>query len=587
MFYQPSWSSAKLDELNEITQPICYGVLKPGPEIFDGVPMLRVKDISSNKLDLSDVLKISNTLDAEYSRSKILGTEILISVQGTVGRVVLADSRVQNFNISRTIAKITLNKNMCRRFVRYYMLSPYGSNSMGEQSGGTTRASLNIGDLRDLVIPLPPLAEQKVIADKLDTLLAQVESTKARLERIPDILKRFRQSVLAAAVSGKLTEEWREENEFPNSVLHDIRSEKVLWARENPDHNEVKRVLKRVKDGLNAINNKVEVLPETWSWSQLEDCVLMIVDCHNKTATYTEEGNPLIRTSNIRDGKFNWENLRYVSDETYEYWSRRCPPEPGDIIFTREAPMGEAAIIPPKHKLCLGQRTMLIRPVEKYVSAKFILISLMDPNFRKRSEELAVGTGVKHYRVGDVSNLEIAIPPAEEQAEIVRQVDELFAFADSIEQKAAAALERVNNLTQSILAKAFRGELTADWRAANPELISGENSAAALLEKIKVEREVMKKQPKPKRSTIKKKTGSHMSKQIIKVVDALKEAGEPLSGHQLLAAAGYPSDSGTEQLEQFFLDIRKALISEKSIVKLQRGDDGQDWFALAQKSAKE
>lgn len=73
-----------------------------------------------------------------------------------------------------------------------------------------------------------------------------------------------------------------------------------------------------------------------------------------------------------------------------------------------------------------------------------------------------------------------------------------------------------------------------------------------------------------------------MSKQIIKVIDALKESGKPLSGQQLLTAAGYPSDSSTGQLEKFFLDIRDALITEKSIVKLDRSDDGQDWFALAE-----
>jgi type I restriction enzyme S subunit len=89
----------------------------------------------------------------------------------------------------------------------------------------------------------------------------------------------------------------------------------------------------------------------------------------------------------------------------------------------------------------------------------------------------------------DYAKCPLPVPPKEEQTEIVRRVEELFAFADTIEQKAAAALERVNNLTQSILAKAFRGELTADWRAANSELISGDNSAEALLAKIQAERE--------------------------------------------------------------------------------------------------
>ncbi|EPU3864270.1 restriction endonuclease subunit S [Cronobacter turicensis] len=85
-------------------------------------------------------------------------------------------------------------------------------------------------------------------------------------------------------------------------------------------------------------------------------------------------------------------------------------------------------------------------------------------------------------------SLHILLPHISEQREIVRRVEQLFAYADTIEKQINNALTRVNNLTQSILAKAFRGELTAQWRAENPDLISGENSAAALLEKIKAER---------------------------------------------------------------------------------------------------
>lgn len=87
-----------------------------------------------------------------------------------------------------------------------------------------------------------------------------------------------------------------------------------------------------------------------------------------------------------------------------------------------------------------------------------------------------------------IKSLPLILPPLQEQHEIVRRVEQLFAYADTIEKQVNNALTRVNSLTQSILAKAFRGELTAQWRAENPELISGENSAAALLEKIKAER---------------------------------------------------------------------------------------------------
>lgn len=380
------------------------------------------------------------------------------------------------------------NSDLINQKFLYLLLT---ATDLRQNDSSTAQPVISGAKIYPIGIKLPPLAEQKVIADKLDELLAQVESTKARLDAIPAILKSFRQSVLAAAVSGKLTVEWREDDQLQENAVLKAQKYKKNWLENNKDHNEASRIKKRQKAFLSKSLSS-ENLPNNWFWGKLEDSVLMIVDCHNKTAPYVESGIPLIRTSNIRDGQFVWKNLKFVNQDTFAYWSKRCPPVSGDIIFTREAPMGEAAIIPNDLKVCLGQRTMLIRPIEQCISAKYLLIALMDPMFKKRSEEFAVGTGVKHYRVGDVSNLLIPVPSVDEQVEIVRRVEELFAFADKVEAQVNAAQERVNNLTQSILAKAFRGELTADWRAANPELISGDNSAEALLAKIKAEREKLK-----------------------------------------------------------------------------------------------
>ncbi|MWB60861.1 restriction endonuclease subunit S, partial [Pseudomonas aeruginosa] len=101
----------------------------------------------------------------------------------------------------------------------------------------------------------------------------------------------------------------------------------------------------------------------------------------------------------------------------------------------------------------------------------------------------------------DVKEFVLEVPPLNEQHEIVRRVEQLFGYADTIEKQVNNALVRVNNLTQSILAKAFRGELTAQWRAENPDLISGENSAAALLEKIKAERAATGSKKAPRKKT--------------------------------------------------------------------------------------
>lgn len=228
----------------------------------------------------------------------------------------------------------------------------------------------------------------------------------------------------------------------------------------------------------------------------------------------------------------------------------------------------------------IASSLVIVRPSD-YIDRDFAYYFLISPPAKNLISEFDNGSAQPNLSAKSLATYPLQLPSFKEQIEIVSRVEELFNFAARAEKKATAALERVNKITQSILAKAFRGELTVDWRAANPGLISGENSAEVLLEKIKGEREAIERQPKPKRSAIKQKIGSRMGKQIIKVVEALKQAGEPLSGQQLLAAAGYPSDSSTDKLEQFFLDVRDALFIEESIVKLERGNDSQDWFTLA------
>lgn len=303
--------------------------------------------------------------------------------------------------------------------------------------------------LKELEIPLPPLAEQKIIADKLDTLLAQVETIKARLNRIPNILKTFRQSVLAAAVSGKLTEEWRKENVL--SKPKEIQLGKIIG--EGP------------QNGL------------------------------YKSQSFYGQGIRIIRIDGFYDGEIvDWNNIKRLSLDDSEY--SRWKLETGDVLVNRVNSieyLGKSAIVRELPEPAVFESNIMkfrVNPDEAipdYI-VKF-LCSISGLSQLRKNAKLAVNQASINQQ--DVKNCIIFLPEISEQTEIVRRVEELFAFADSIEQKNNAALERVNNLTQSILAKAFRGELTADWRSENPDLTSGENSAEALLAKIQAEREAL------------------------------------------------------------------------------------------------
>lgn len=527
-----AWKEVKLGDITD------YGKTQKC-ELSDVPSDTWVLELEDIEKDSSRILKHLDSTERPFKSTKnkfSVGDVLYGKLRPYLNKVVIAN----NSGVCSTeIIPLNVEPHIDNRFLFYWLKSKTFLDFVNSVSYGVNMPRLGTKD--GLLAPfiLAPLAEQKVIADKLDTLLAQVETTKARLERIPEILKTFRQSVLTAAVNGKLTEEWR-------------GSQQGLFD---------------------------------WKLVELKDAA-NIIDPHpsHRTPKAVEGGVPYIGIGDLRDdGSIDFDNSRKVSSEVLLEHKARYSLKAGDFVFGKIGTLGKATTLPVGIDYTLSANVILIQPIESLTTPKYLQFFLSSPSTMDDIVKQANSTSQAAFGIKKMRTFKCKLPSKEEQVEITRRVEELFAFADSIEQKTNAALERVNKLTQSILAKAFRGELTADWRTANPELISGENSAEALLEKIKAEREALKSKPKPKRSTVKKKTGSRMNKKIIKVTDALKQAGKPLTGQLLLVEAGYPSDSSTDLLEQFFLDIREALTVEKSIVQLERQKNGQDVFALADK----
>ncbi|SHN66456.1 restriction endonuclease subunit S [Desulfovibrio litoralis] len=542
-----------------------------------GVPIARIQNVKRFNFVDKNISFVTPKKAYELKRHSFFSGDILITKLGSpLGLACEVPQHFKSGIIVADIVRLRHNKKIClTSYLVYLINSEVVIKQIEKHVKGTTRPRINLGVIRGLDLPLPPLAEQKVIADKLDTLLSLVKDIQIRLARISFIIKRFRQSVLAAAMSGKLTEEWRKNHSY-HSASNDFT--KIKEQRDSI-------VVGKSKMPQSHLFYEEYQVPPSWIWVSLDSLTYQIVDGTHHTPKYTESGIPFISVKDIKKGKIDFSDTKFIDKREHIELSKRCPVKKGDLLFTKSGTIGRTAIVNTDKEFSLFVSVALLKPASSSVNMRFIDMALQKWTNEIDVSSRIVGSAIKNLHLRDMRVLAIPFAPLEEQAEIVRCVEELFAFIDNIEQKNNAVLGRVNNLTQSILAKAFRGELTADWRAANPDLISGANSAKALLEKIKFEREELKKQPKLKRITAKKQVGESMSKQIIEVAVALKKAGKPLSGQQLLAASGYPSDSNTEELERFFLDIRKALMYDRSIVKLERNvDDKQDWFSLAKTS---
>ncbi|MCC5796303.1 MAG: restriction endonuclease subunit S [Methylophaga sp.] len=384
--------------------------------------------------------------------------DILIGRYGaSLGRICTGMEGAYNVALAKVITPPSLD----RGFLHGYLDSEHFQGELRLLSR-SAQNGFNKGDLETFDFLLPPLAEQKVIDAKLDTLMANVETTKARLERIPQILKRFRQSGLAAAVSGRLTEEWRGRAGLPE------------WE-------------------VTFLGEVIGNIDQGWS-----------PKCHNEPTSNESWG--VIKTSSVLPMAFlEHENKKLPNSLEIRPHLRVLA---SDILTTRAGPRSRCGITcyvnSTSKNLMICDKVYRYRVIEGKGCSKFLALQLNSPNVLEKIETLKTGISESGMNLTQKKfrQLKLNWPTPEEQTEIIRRVDQLFAHADRIEQQVNNALTRVNNLTQSILAKAFRGELTEQWRKDNPDLISGENSAEALLEKIKAERSQVKPAKRKSKKTM-------------------------------------------------------------------------------------
>ncbi len=465
-----------------------------------GVPLIRSMNIHFDLFKEDGLAFINDEAASKLNGVEVFRDDVLLNITGaSIGRVNIVPEKYIGARVNQHVAIVRAFTGVKSRYIWYFLRTPALQNIIKETESGATRQALTKDKISSFKIPLPPLAEQQVIADTLDALLAQVETTKTRLERVPETIKRFRQSVLAAAVSGKLTEEWRAEE-----ILRESGTELLLAIELNRESSW--RLKGKYKKAVSVSDRPVFAeLPTQWKISSLDQ----LVDS-NRPICYgilmpkenLNIGVLYVKVRDINNNKIELNGLQRTSFEIASKYQRSSL-WAGDLLVTIRGTYGKTVEVPPELEGGnITQDTARIS-VHKFMDHRYVLLVLKCEQIQHFFKDVARGVAVKGVNIGDLRTTPVPIPPLPEQQEIVRRVEELFAHADAVEQQAKAALEKVNNLTQSILAKAFRGELTADWRAANPELISGENSAEALLARIREERAAQKP---VKQSRTRKKT---------------------------------------------------------------------------------
>ena len=405
------WKLVPLKEITSIIRGVSYPKeeAKLHPE-ENYVHILRGGNIQDGKI-------VFETDDNVYVNSSLVGEEqfvlkddvVIVASTGSkkvIGKAatIEEDSRCISFGAFLLLLRTNV---IDKRFHSYFFQTQYYRNTISSLAGGININNIKKEHIENLQIPLPPLTEQKQIAEKLDKLFDQIETIKEASNKIPELLKNFRQQVLTYAVTGKLIES-------------------------TPEPRMLGELIDELKYGT------------------------------SKKADYDIEGFPVLRIPNINNGEIDSSDLKYVPLDDKEY--NQLSLQEGDILVIRSN--GSLSIV--------GQCAIVRKECENWVYAGYLIrircthellpeyLNYIFQSYQVRKQIVEKShsmSGVNNFSADKIKQLEIAWYPVEVQKQIVEKLNSIFGKLNEIEKQYNTLCEKLEKLPQTLLCKAFKGEL--------------------------------------------------------------------------------------------------------------------------------
>jgi type I restriction enzyme S subunit len=328
------------------------------------------------------------------------------------------------------------------------------------------QASLSSTSLAETVpLLLAPYEEQHRIVAKIEELFSDLDAGVAALERVRTNLKRYRASVLKAAVEGKLTEDWRAQH--PDTEPASVLLERILTERRRQwEKDQLAKFAQAGKQPPRGWQSKYKEpespatlphLPHLWITASVEQISTKVVDGVHKRPDYVSQGVPFVTVRNLTAGTgISFERLNYITEEDHQEFIKRANPERGDLLVSKDGTLGVTRIVRTDERFSIFVSVALIKPVSTEFS-EFLGHALSSQQVQSRM--IPKGIGLQHIHLEDLRKVTLPIPPLDEQGSIVEEVERRLSVVDEVEAQVDANLKRAARLRQGILKRAFEGRL--------------------------------------------------------------------------------------------------------------------------------
>lgn len=419
----PSTWEVKLLE-SMLCRKATYGIVQPGFHDEEGIPVLRVNNLKGGIIiNSSEVLKVSKSVATKYDRTKLRGGEILITLVGNLGEVAIVDKKYEGWNIARAVGLLKLKDETDNYWVYTWLTSKFIKHYISTHANTTVQHTLNLSDLVNIPILLPPKYERELIVgfnkvlDQKITLLRQQNETLEEMTQT-------------------LFKRWFVDFEFPNAEGQPYRS----------------------ADG-EMVASELGEIPLGWEVVKLDNLVKLIIDYRGKTPKklgmdWSPSGIPALSAKIVKGGKLiRKDAINYGSQELYDLWMKE-ELEKNDILLTSEAPLGELYYLADNTKYILSQRLFAIR-VNEQVTSQYLYYYLSSYLGQFLLARRASGSTVQGIRQTELREIEITLP----NKEVLNKVSNVFKTTIDKTFLNSNEIQTLTKLRDTLLPKLMSGEI--------------------------------------------------------------------------------------------------------------------------------
>lgn len=436
------WVWTTVDEITDLIRGVSYKKDEAREFSTQGLlPILRATNIQDESLILDSQLVYVPTSRIKDEQKLIPGDVVICISSGSkhlVGKAAQLHREWDgSFGTFCMAARLKPIVNL--RFAGYFFGSPNYRGEIRKKSSGININNLRSEHIGSIAFPLPPLPVQERIVERIETLFTQLDAGVAGLKRAQAALKRYKASLLKAAVEGRLVPQ--DPNDEPAEEL-------------------LKRILAERGQTFVAPQGDLGPLPNGWCWAKLSTITKWIVDVDHKMPKPALSTIPYISTRNFtRDDEIDYEKAKKISEEDFQKLCRKVKPEYNDILLSRYGTVGEVRKVNTHRDFQASYSIAIIKTLKNINFTDFLVNVIRSEFVQQQIKRDIRATAQPDLGLAHIRNFDIPFPPILEQNRIVAEIERRLSVVQELDQTIVANLKHANRLRQSILKRAFEGKL--------------------------------------------------------------------------------------------------------------------------------